>query len=339
MKGKKRMRSRGRAWVWLVGVAAVAIFSGCDYEGGHERYFVISGTVECDEVHVGPRVGGRVAQIFCREGDEVASGTLIAQLEAPELEARLAQARAALAEALAGARLEEIESAHSEWEALLAELQYARSDARRLRELRLQGSAAQAELEAAESRANYLERRADAARRRYELLVAGTRSEKIDQARAQVAELEAQVRELQVTSPPTTAVLESLTVRVGDVVPAYRSLAVFTLPHSLYVRFYIPALWLGQFEVGKLIDISSDSAPERTIRGVVQQVARSAEFTPRNVQTVGERIEQVYSIKVRLPESTLLRPGMTVTATIGSPLAPPPHYKASGRYGGGNTTR
>ncbi len=333
------MGATQRFLVGLIGLAAAALLSGCDDFGASKKAHTISGTVECDEVRIGPRVGGRVAQLFCREGDEVASATLIAQLEAPELEARLAQARAALAEALAGARPEEVEIARSEWEALLAELEYARSDARRLRELRSQGTAAQAELEAAQSRAQYLERRADAARRRYELLVAGTRAERIEQARAQVTELEAQVRELSVLSPPTTAVLESLTVRVGDVVPAYRPVAIFTLPDSLFVRFYIPAVWLGQFEVGQTIEVVPDSAPEKTIRGVVEQVSRSAEFTPRNVQTLGERIEQVYAIKVRLPRGELLRAGMTVTANVASQVTPPPHYKASGRYRGGEANR
>jgi len=44
---------------------------------------------------------------------------------------------------------------------------------------------------------------------------------------------------------------------------------------------------------------------------VVEQVAREAEFTPRNVQTVGERVKQVFGVKVKLDNTEgHLRAGM-----------------------------
>jgi HlyD family secretion protein len=58
-----------------------------------------------------------------------------------------------------------------------------------------------------------------------------------------------------------------------------------------------------------------DSDPGQDFPGVVEQIARAAEFTPRNVQTVGERIKQVFGIKIRLdnPEGKL-RAGMAADA-------------------------
>jgi hypothetical protein len=49
----------------------------------------------------------------------------------------------------------------------------------------------------------------------------------------------------------------------------------------------------------------------------VEQIARSAEFTPRNVQTVGERVKQVFGIKVRLDnQEGKLRAGMAADVTF-----------------------
>jgi hypothetical protein len=46
--------------------------------------------------------------------------------------------------------------------------------------------------------------------------------------------------------------------------------------------------------------------------GIVEQINRQAEFTPRNVQTVEERIKQVFGVKVRLDNSSNeLRAGMS----------------------------
>lgn len=65
-------------------------FSGCQH-----RTNSVSGTIEVDEVHVGPRSGGRVDKIFAWEGDTLRAGQPIVQLEATELLARrdLAQAQ------------------------------------------------------------------------------------------------------------------------------------------------------------------------------------------------------------------------------------------------------
>ena len=69
-----------------------------------------------------------------------------------------------------------------------------------------------------------LERSAAAAKSRYELLLAGTRPERLAQARAQLAEIDAQLREMQIVAP-TNCVLEVLHVKAGDVLPSNREVA------------------------------------------------------------------------------------------------------------------
>ena len=66
------------------------------------------------------------------------------------------------------------------------------------------------------------------------------------------------------------------------------------------MRVYVPEPWLGHIQLGEQVTVRVDSDPGKDFSGVVEQIARAAEFTPRNVQTVGERIKQVFGIKVRL---------------------------------------
>jgi hypothetical protein len=55
--------------------------------------------------------------------------------------------------------------------------------------------------------------------------------------------------------------------------------------------------------------------------GHIAFIAPRAEFTPRNVQTVGERIKQVFGVKVRLdPKEGSLRAGMA--ADVSFPKVP-----------------
>jgi multidrug efflux pump subunit AcrA (membrane-fusion protein) len=65
-------------------LAVLSIFLAACGNRGH----AVSGTIEVDEAHVGPRAGGRVEKIFAWEGDHLHEGQLIAQLDASELRAR-----------------------------------------------------------------------------------------------------------------------------------------------------------------------------------------------------------------------------------------------------------
>jgi HlyD family secretion protein len=284
----------------------------------------VSGTVETDEVHVASRTGGRVAALHAREGESLTSGQLIAELSAPELGAQRDQVAAQLAEWQAGPRPQEIAAAASEAEALASELTMARTDARRATELFNTKVSTAAELDRAEARVRTLERQLDAARQRHELLQVGTRPERLAMARAQLAELDARLAELRVTAP-TNCVLETLPVKVGDVLSPGREVATLLLA-SLWVRVYVPQPWLGHLHLGDAVKLHADAFPGREFAGTVEQISRQAEFTPRNVQTPDDRIRQVFGVKVRLDAKGDLRAGMSVDVTFAQvPVGAPPN--------------
>ena len=78
----------------------------------------ISGMVEANQIRLGSLVGGRVAEVFVDEGDQVASGQVLVRLEPFELHDRQAEAeamlqasQAELTKRTAGFRVEEIAQA------------------------------------------------------------------------------------------------------------------------------------------------------------------------------------------------------------------------------------
>lgn len=291
----------------LFALAALLLATGCHRPAGPTP---VSGTIETDEVRLASRYGGRVTGLFAREGDALTNGQRVVELAAPELAARRDQILALLAEAEAGPRREELAAAQQEWEAAAAELRFAQADARRAGELFASQTASAAERDRAVTKAEALAQSVAAARSRYDLLRAGTRPEKLAQLRAQLAELDAQIRELQLTAPGQ-CVLETLSVRIGDVLAPNREAATLLLTEHLWVRVFVPEPWLGAMRIGDAVTVRVDAFPERAFRGVIEQVARAAEFTPRNVQTVEERVKQVFGVKVRLenPDGAL-RAGM-----------------------------
>jgi HlyD family secretion protein len=251
-----------------------------------------------------------------QEGDSLKTGQAIAELDAAELRARRDQAAAQLAEFEAGSRKEEIAAAKHDWEALGADLEKARVDLRRAEQLFAEKTISPTEHDQAVARAQTLENNVAAAKSRYDLSLAGTRPERIAQARAQLAEIDAQLREMKIVAP-SDCVVEVLSVKVGDVLAPNRELATLLLAEHLWVRVYVPEPWLGHIHLGEAVKVRVDSDPNKDFHGTVEQIAREAEFTPRNVQTVGERIKQVFGIKVRLDNREgNLRAGMAADVTF-----------------------
>jgi HlyD family secretion protein len=270
----------------------------------------VSGTIEVDEARVASRYGGRVEGVFAWEGDALTNGQPIVELDAAELHAQRDRLAALLAEAEAGPRKEEIATAKADWEAQVAQLEFARSEAKRAEELFPQRAISASERDLAVSRANAQEKSAAATKSRYDLLLAGTRPEQIAQIRAQSAEVNAQLREMKIFAP-TNAVLEVLSVKIGDVLAPNQQIATLLFTNHIWVRVFVPEPWLGHIKLGDAVKVQVDAFPEKDFPGKIEQIQRSAEFTPRNVQTVGERVKQVFGVKVKLENSEgKLRAGM-----------------------------
>ena len=252
----------------------------------------VSGTIEVDEVHVAPRTGGRVEKLFVQEGDTLHTGQPLAQLVAPEMEARRALAQA------------QIDTAMRDADAHIAQLEFMQADARRQENLLRSKTVSPNEAERARSAAAAEEKSLDAARMR------------IVQMHAQFAEIEAELHELNVVAP-NDCVVEVLNVKVGDVLAPNEELATLILPQHLWVRVYVPEPWLGYIKLGQEVRARVDSFGDEEFTGTVEQINRQAEFTPRNVQTVEDRIRQVFGVKIRLQNhEDKLRAGMSADVTF-----------------------
>ena len=307
--------------IWIVVVLVVVIAAATWLLSRHQvGTHAVSGTVEVDEVHVASRYGGRVEKIHAQEGDALTNQQILIDLDAAELQARRDYNAAVLEELEHGPRPAEIDAAKHDWESLAAQLEFAKAEAVRAEDLFAKKVNSASDLEDATSRAHTLEQSTDAAKRRYDLLAEGTRAERITQARAQVAEMDAQLREMRIVAPGDSE-LEVLSVKVGDVLAANREVATLLYTQHLWVRAYVPEAWLGLIQLGQTVSLRTDSFREE-FSGTIEQVNRAAEFTPRNVQTVEDRVRQVFGVKIRLPSDTgKLRAGMSVDVSF--PNVPP----------------
>jgi multidrug resistance efflux pump len=244
----------------------------------------------------------------------------------------IAEARAAAAQAKAeydqrrnGYRQEDIDAAQADLDRTTADevrthLDYQRYDALAAKDLvsKQQRDTAEANWKMARAQKENAQHKLDELKRGYrpeeiasaearyhqtqatlEKFERGNRREDIAAARAALAYDEARFRERQVLAP-SAATVEVLDVRPGDLIAPNTPIATLLERDQIYVRIYIPETQIGQVQLGQKAEIRVDSFPNQAFAGVVEQINQQAEFLPRNVQTVEERVHQVFGVKVRI---------------------------------------
>lgn len=164
---------------------------------------IIQGQAEITDYRISSKIPARVLEIRVSEGDMVAKGDTLVVLEAPDIQAKLAQAEAAFdaarameRKALTGERQEQIHSAYELWQKAIAGREVAEKTYIRVN--RLFENGVMAEQKRDEALASYRAMLAteNAARSQYDMAVNGSRHEDINAAKAHVSRAEGAVSEV-----------------------------------------------------------------------------------------------------------------------------------------------
>jgi multidrug resistance efflux pump len=276
---------------------------------------ILSGTIEARDVQVGSLVGGRIMAVHVDEGASVVAGQKLVTLEPDLLDiqiqeqrAQIDQARARLALQLAGPRAEEKARVRVDW-------QNAEAERQRLEALLKKGVVAQEEYD-----------RADAtARMKLEVLQEnerGSRREDIDAARATLAQQESHLayllrqRKETVVTAPADGVIQSFSLRPGDLVAANQAVLNLLEMSQLWVRVYVPETQMGLVRMGQEASLAVDTFPGRAFPGKIVEIREKGEYTPRNIQTLDQRTDLVFGVKVAITPTPELKPGMSALVTL-----------------------
>ena len=155
------------------------------------------------------------------------------------------------------------------------------------------------------------------------LMQRGYRKEDVEAGRAVLAaaiahrdELDVRLKEAELQAP-ATGVVEVVSVRPGDLVPAGKIVLSMLESSQLWVKIYIPETEVGAVKLNQAASIEVDSYPGRKFSGSVQEIGSQAEFLPRNVQTRDDREHQVFGVKVRVDNADgVVKSGMSATVQL-----------------------
>lgn len=165
----------------LVAVIIIVIIVGLSLP---EEPDIIQGQVETTDYRVSSKVPARVLEIRVREGQEVAQGDTLVVLEAPDIQAKMAQAQAAHAmaqaqeeKAMNGSRQEQIQGAYETWQKAVAGRDVAEKTYNRVRRLCDQGVMPEQKLDEAMAQYHASLATERAAKSQYDMAVNGARRE------------------------------------------------------------------------------------------------------------------------------------------------------------------
>ncbi len=362
------------ALVVVGGLGAAALYTYRNLHPEVTDRILVSGNIELTQVDIAFKTAGRLVERAVDEGGAVKKDMVVARLDREQLlrqrereEASLALAQSALAqtetalkwqretisadqqarqadlstaeqrlqELRNGARPQEIQEAAAAVEAASAQHDQAKSDWDRAQQLFKNDDISRAQFDQFRARFQSTEASLKQARERSSLVRAGSRSEEVEmasaqvmraraalrasqanqidlqrreqeiegrradiaRARAQIALIDSQLADTVAVSPITGVVLVKA-ADVGEVLaPGTTVVSVGDQDHP-WLRAYISERDLGRVKLGSQARVTTDSFRGKAYNGRVSFISSEAEFTPKQIQTSEERIKLVYRIKI-----------------------------------------
>lgn len=324
-----------RPWLWLTGVLLLGlltagVISALVWRQRSAQYDVAtlttiatdqpltvrittSGTVQpVQTVNLSPRTQGILQTLYVEQGDRVETGQLIARMKRDDVEAQVAQNRAAVAEARAnlqqvqrGSRPEEIAQAEANVGAAQAQVREARSrldlaqsQFDRNQQLYDRGAISindldttQRELRSAQATVEQLQAQVKSAQDRLQDLRTLPEPEDVAQAQAQLdradAQLQAaqvQLQDTEIRAPFAGIITQKFATEGAFVTPttsasdatSATSTAIVALAKGLEVLAEVPEADINQIYPDQAVEIRADAFPDQVFKGQVRLIAPEA---------------------------------------------------------------
>ena len=308
----------------LLGIAGYRLY------GRTEKGITATGTIEVTKTDITPKVGGYLAELNIKEGDQVQGGQRVAKIDRPDLQAQLLRDEAALAKARAqlrdleqGSRLQEIQEAAANLAAAKSQAIKARDDFDRYSRLFSEGAVSTQQMDSSRSAHEVAANTLVAAQSRHSLLQAGNRPETIEAQRLEVARSVAvlagtrtQIADMTVASPLAGRVLSKNYER-GEYVNAGAAIATVGDMRDCWVKIYVSTEQLGLIRLGQAAKVKIDAYPEKVFNGEIKEINQNAEYTPRQSITQRERANMVFAVKVKVENAEeFMKPGLPADVVI-----------------------
>jgi HlyD family secretion protein len=287
-----------RAFKWIIAAGAVAIVAFIGV-----RYFIKkknalpegitsgNGRIEAKLLDVSAKEPLRVKEILVDEGALVKPGQIVARMDTVTLQSQLAEANAGVQAAEEKLAVARASIAKNKSEVNLADV-----EAKRSKNLVVQGAGSQRELDVRRSQVETTKATLGQAS-----AMLATATQQVEVARANAATVQTRIDDATLRSPVTGRVLYRL-AEPGEVLgPGGKALTLVNL-EDVYMEIFLPSDQAASLKVGADARITVDYDPSRAVAGYVSFVSPEAQFTPKQVETKSEREKLMFRVKIQVPK-------------------------------------
>ncbi len=304
-------------------LAAVAVIGNLSLRQEPE---IIEGQVEVSEYRVSSKVPGRILELRVKEGDYVNAGDTLAIIDAPEVRAKMTQARSAENAASAmdemannGARKEQIRAANALLQQAKAGLEIAQKSYNRVQRLFDEGVMSAQKRDEAFANYKAYEAQVKAAQSQYDMAVNGARMEEkkaaaaqVDRAKGAVDEVNSYIHETMQTAQMAGEVSD-IFPKVGELVGTGSPIMSISLMDDLWGTFNVREDQLNGMTVGSTIT-AFVPAFKKDVRMKVYYIKDQGTYAVwKATKSNGQYDLKTFEVKARpIDKIEGLRPGMSL---------------------------
>ena len=290
---------------------------------------IVQGEVSANRVDISPRVSGRIAKLNADVGDSVEAGTVIAELESPQLVAGLHQAEAALAVAEAdlvrvnSTRPETIAARKAELAAAAADVTLYQEDFDRQAKLITTGASTQSRVDETTRNLEAAIRKRESAEANLALAVAGASKEEkalaatqVERTRSSLNQQQVDIAELTIHAP----ISGQVTTRVAELGENFSAGApLFSLIdlQNPWFTFNLREDLLRGLKIGDSFDVTVPAMDNARIPVRVTMINAQGQYaTWRATRATGDFDLRTFEVRAS-PVNPMqgLRPGMSAIAS------------------------
>ena len=287
---------------------------------------VMQGQVEVSEYRVSSKVPGRILEIRVKEGDFVKAGDTLAIIDAPEVRAKMEQARGAESAATAlelkaqnGAREEQVRGAFQVLQQAKAGLEIAEKSYNRVQRLFDEGVLSAQKRDEAFAQYKAMEAQCKAAQSQYDMAVNGARREDKMAAQAQVSRARGAVSEVNSYLGETVQVAQmegevsAIYPKVGELVGTGSPIMTISMMDDLWGTFNVREDQLADMQIGSELTAFVPAFNKELKMKIYYMKDQGSYAVWKATKANGQYDLKTFEVKARPAEKMEgLRPGMSL---------------------------
>jgi HlyD family secretion protein len=278
-----------------------------------------SGVFESDEVIVSAEQNGKLLSFPIQEGDSLASGAVVGQIDMSNTIIQKAQVEATI-QALKQKTtnpLPQTELVKRQLAVEESQLEQQQREKTRTENLLKADAATQKQLDDINSAIDQLEKQIAVSKQQIALdnanIATQNRTIFSEQRPLEMsaAQIQDNINKGQIANPIKGTVLTKYALQ-GEMTTTGKALYKIANLDTLILRAYVTGSQLTQAKLGQTVKVYADQGADqyREYTGEVYWISDKSEFTPKTIQTRDERANLVYAVKIHVKNDGYLKLGM-----------------------------